>query len=202
MPTTLASSATPDRELAARFARDAEPFFSALARRARRLTRSDADADDLLQDALLHALAGYGTFQEGTNLRAWLFRILHNRWISNHHSRQCRVVEVNAEAVTEHEILKSATRLPGGVRSAESEVLNRIPDGDVRAALTSLPVGFAEALVCVDVEGYSYAETAEMLETPIGTVMSRVHRARRRMRLALAHRNPRATHTLHPSIAS
>ncbi|MDQ2638756.1 MAG: sigma-70 family RNA polymerase sigma factor [Actinomycetota bacterium] len=166
-----------DRELAARFAREAEPLFDVLARRARRLARSDADADDLLQDTLLHAYAGFHTFQEGSNLKAWLFRILYNRWVSTHRRKQRRPVEVSVGAITEYHLVH---------RSAEAEVLDGLPDTDVKTALDALPEGFRQAVYYADIQGYTYAETAKLLNIPMGTVMSRVSRARHRLRVALA----------------
>lgn len=177
----------PDEELAVRFARDAGPLFEVLGRGARRLARNDADAEDLLQDTLLHAYTGFHTFKEGSNLRAWLFRILYNRWVSAHRARQRRIDEVPADNITERDLLGSAARQPGGLRSAETEVLDTLPDGNIKTAMAALPDGFAEVLYYADVEGYTYAETAEILGVPVGTVMSRVSRARKRLRIALAH---------------
>lgn len=171
-------------DLAARFAREAEPLFDVLARRARRLTNSDADAEDLLQDALLHAYAGFASFEEGTNLKAWLFRILHNRWVSGHRYKQRRPVEVWDGDVADTELTGSAAR------SAEDEILDVLPDNDVRAAFATLPEGTRTVVYYADVHGYTYAETAALMGIPIGTVMSRVSRGRKRLRLALAHLAP------------
>ena len=91
------STSARDMNLAARFAREAEPLFDVLSRRARRLTRSDADAEDLLQDTLLHAYAGFRTFQEGTNIQSWLFRVLYNRWVSTYRVKQRRPSEVSVD---------------------------------------------------------------------------------------------------------
>ncbi|WP_029118148.1 sigma-70 family RNA polymerase sigma factor [Mycobacterium sp. URHB0044] len=179
-----------DSELAARFAREAEPLFDVLARGARRLTRNDADAEDLLQDALLHAYAGFRTYREGTNLKAWLFRILYNRWVSTHRTKQRRPAEVSVDDVTERDLADSAARVPAGLRSAESEVLDALPHGDIKEAMDNLPEGFREAVYFADVQGYTYAETAAMLGIPLGTVMSRVSRGRKRLRIALAHAAP------------
>jgi RNA polymerase sigma factor (sigma-70 family) len=176
-----------DRDLAARFAREAGPFFGVLSRGARRLTRCDADSEDLLQDTLLHAYAGFRTFQEGTNLQAWLFRILFNRWVSSYRSRQCRPAEVSVDEVTERELAWSAPCGPGRQRSAEAEVLDALPDSEIKAALATLPEGFRAALYFADVQGYTYAETAAILNIPHGTVMSRVSRGRKRLRIALTH---------------
>jgi RNA polymerase sigma factor (sigma-70 family) len=170
-----------DRHLAAQFAREAEPLFEVLSRGARRLTRNAADAEDLLQDALLHAYAGFRTFQDGTNLQAWLFRILYNRWASIHRAKRSRPPEVSADEFTE----RDAT-----ARSAEAEVLDVLPDNDIKAAFAALPGGFREAVYYADIEGYTYAETAAILGVPLGTVMSRASRGRQRLRIALAHLAP------------
>lgn len=185
--TYLPIATTPDPDLATRFVREVDPLIDVLARGARRLTRCEADAEDLLQDTLLRAYTGFHTFEEGTNLKAWLFRILHNRWISGYRAKQSRVVEVLTDNVDEHDLAAGASRLPGSGRSAEAELLESLPDGDIKAAMCALPKGFAEVLYYADVEGYTYAETAAILAIPIGTVMSRVFRGRKRLRLALAH---------------
>ena len=169
-----------DAELAERFARDAVPLFDALARRARRLTLSDADAEDLLQDTLLHAYRGFRSFEAGTNLKAWLFRIQYHRWISAHRHKQRRPIEVTVDDVGEYE---SATGRP----SAEDEVLEMLSDSDIRRALATLPDGTRAVMYYAGVAGYTYAETAALMKIPIGTVMSRVSRGRQRLRVALAH---------------
>jgi RNA polymerase sigma factor (sigma-70 family) len=176
-----------DGDLAARFVHEAGPFFDVLSRRARRLTRCDADSEDLLQDTLLHAYAGFRTFQEGTNVQAWLFRILHNRWVSRYRSRLCRPVEVSVDEVTERDLAWSAAHAAARQCSAEAEVLDALPNSEIRAALATLPEGFRAALYFSDVQGYTYAETAAILNIPHGTVMSRVSRGRRRLRIALTH---------------
>jgi RNA polymerase sigma factor (sigma-70 family) len=182
MTTTLVSN-TSDKDLAARFAREAEPLFDVLMRGARRLTRNDADAEDLLQDALLHAYGGFHTFREGSNLKAWLFRILYNRWVSAYRTKQRRPVEVSADGVAERDLVAGATR----VRSAEAEVLDALPDNEIKAAMKSLPEGFRTVVYYADIQGYTYAETAAILGIPHGTVMSRASRGRQRLRIALAH---------------
>jgi RNA polymerase sigma-70 factor (ECF subfamily) len=184
---TLSGASASDRDLAMRFAREAEPLFEVLGRGARRLTRSDADAEDLLQDTLLHAYAGFGSFQEGTNLKAWLFRILYNRWVSTYRAKQRRPAEVPVDHVTERDLAETAARLPAAHRSTEAEILDAMPHGDIKAAMADLPDGFREAVYFADVQGYTYAETARILNVPQGTVMSRVSRGRHRLRIALAH---------------
>ncbi len=180
-----AQSTTPetDAELAARFARDTAPLRPALLRGARRLTRTEADAEDLLQDSLMHAFMGFRGFEPGTNLNAWLFRIMHNRWISGHRMKQRRPAEFATESVAELE----QTAGPGRcARSAEAVALDLLPDARLRAALAELPEGFRIALYYADVRGLTYAETAAAMGTPVGTVMSRVFRARAQLRGALA----------------
>ncbi|MGV0853802.1 sigma-70 family RNA polymerase sigma factor [Mycolicibacterium phlei] len=184
-----------DRQLACRFAEQAEPLFEVLGRGARRLTRNAADAEDLLQDTLLHAYAGFASFQEGSNLKAWLFRILYNRWVSGHRARQRRVVEVSADALTD------LVEGRGAMCSAETTILDVLPRDDVRAAMAAMPDGFREALFYADIEGYTYAETAAILGIPMGTAMSRVARARKRLRIALAHLDHSSTDTSESAIA-
>lgn len=194
---TVALNAVPsvsptDRSIAERFTRDAEPLFDVLSRGARRLTRNDADAEDLLQDTLLHAYIGFRTFQDGSNLKAWLFRILYNRWVSTHRAKRSRPAEVSAGDLTERDLTGSPERHSAGGRSAEAEVLDALPDHDIKSALAALPDDFREAIYYADVEGYTYAETAAMLGIPQGTVMSRASRGRQRLRIALAHLAPAA----------
>ena len=183
----LSKTSEPDKELAARFVREAEPLFEVLMRGARRLTRSDADAEDLLQDTLMHAYTGFHTFEQGGNLKAWLFRILYNRWVSAYRSKKRRPMEVSVDGITEHDLADSAARFSADLRSAEAEVLDTLPDSDIRTAMESLPDGFRTVVYYADVQGYTYAETAAILGIPHGTVMSRVSRARQRLRIALAH---------------
>jgi RNA polymerase sigma factor (sigma-70 family) len=169
-----------------RFVSEAVPHLDVLSRQARRLTRCDADAEDLLQDALLDAYTGFHTFREGTNVKAWLFRILYNRWVSTYRRRQCRPAEVSVEENTERDLDSGATRSAAGLRSAEAEVLEALPDSQIQAAMHSLPEGFRAAVYYADVHGYTYAETAAILNIPLGTAMSRASRARQRLRIALA----------------
>jgi RNA polymerase sigma-70 factor (ECF subfamily) len=188
MTTTLVrSTSEPDPELAARFARETEPLFDVLARGARRLARNEADAEDLLQDTLLHAYTGFHTFKDGTNLKAWLFRIQYNRWVSTHRYRQRRPMEVAVDEVGERDLADGAARLSTGPRSAEAEVLDALPDSEIKAALAALPVGVGVALYHSCIQGHTYAETAAMMKIPVGTVMSRVSRGRQRLRVALSH---------------
>ncbi|MGE2736593.1 sigma-70 family RNA polymerase sigma factor [Mycolicibacterium vaccae] len=161
-------------QLKARFEAEVLPLTDVLFRGARRLTHNDADAEDLLQETLLRAYTGFGSFRAGTNLQAWLFRIQYNQWINAYRWRERRPAEVLSDRITEPE-----------VRSAETELLESLPDDDLHAAMTHLPEGFRTALYYADIEGYTCAETAVLMSIPIGTVMSRVSRARNRLRQAL-----------------
>lgn len=187
--TPLPCRSASDADLAARFTREVLPLRDVLSRGARRLARNEADAEDLLQDTLLRAYTGFHNFQEGSNLQAWLFKILYNKWISGYRARQCRPAETGIDNVAEAQLNRDVPAF--GPRSAEEDALQALPAADISAAMASLPEGFAEVLHLALVEGYTYAETAEMLGIPVGTVMSRVARGRQRLRIALAHRAPR-----------
>jgi len=176
-----------DADLAARFTSEVEPLRDMLARGARRMTRSDADAEDLLQDALMHAYAGFQTFAGGTNFKAWLFRILYNRWVSGYRSKQRRPAEVGLDDVTEVEVWGGVRHLTDAPRSAEVEFLDALPNNEIKSALATLPEGSRTAIYYADILDYTYAETAVLMDVPIGTVMSRVSRGRKRLRFALAH---------------
>ncbi len=180
-----------DAELAARFERDTAPLRPALMRGARRLTRTEVDAEDLLQDALLHAFMGFRGFEPDTNLNAWLFRIMRNRWISGYRMKQRRPAEYATDSLAELELTAGPRR---SARSAEAVALDILPDARLRAALDELPEGFRIALYYADVQGLTYAETAAAMGTPVGTVMSRVFRARAQLRHTLAAIADRGAH--------
>jgi RNA polymerase sigma-70 factor (ECF subfamily) len=165
-------------EASARFERDVLPLLPSLLGAALRMTRNRADAEDLVQETVLRAYRGFSGFTEGTNLKAWLYRILTNTFINSYRRKQREPVTVLEDELPEWYLYD---RLGGqaAVASAESTVLESIPDEDVRAALDSLPEGFRMAVWLADVEGFAYKEIAEILDIPIGTVMSRLHRGRR-----------------------
>ena len=175
----------PDADLSQRFIQEAWPHRDVLLRAARRLTHNDADADDLLQDTMLNAYRGFDRFTEGTNLKAWLFRILQNQWINNFRWKQRRPEEMLSGEITDRDLADSAAHA-AVLKSAESELVDALPDNDIRAAMLSLSEGFRMVVYYADIEGYTYAETAVLMGIPIGTVMSRVSRARRQLRIALA----------------
>ena len=135
----------------------------------------------------MHAYAGFHTFAAGTNFKAWLFRILYNRWVSGYRSKQRRPAEVSIDEVTEGEVWDGVRRLSEAPRSAEAEFLDALPDNEIKSAFATLPEGSRTAMYYADVLEYTYAETAVLMDVPIGTVMSRVSRGRKRLRFALAH---------------
>ncbi len=171
----------------ANFESDAMPYASQLYAAALRMTRNAADAEDLVQETFLKAFRAYDTFAEGTNLKAWLYRILTNNYINRYRKQSRRPSEVELGEVEDlylyRRVATAGTREAS--RSAEEEVLDGFVDADVRQALESLPEHFRFPVLLADVEGFSYKEMSEMLDVPIGTVMSRLHRGRKALQKAL-----------------
>jgi RNA polymerase sigma-70 factor (ECF subfamily) len=171
-------------DLEGRFEQEALPLLPAMYAAALRLTRNPADAEDLVQETYLRAYRGFAGFRPGTNLRAWLHRILMNSFINTYRKRQREPQTLSDDEVPEWYLYD---RMVGDAAepSAETQALAAMPDEDVQAALESVPEAFRMAVILADVEGFSYKEIAQILDVPIGTVMSRLHRGRKVLEKAL-----------------
>jgi RNA polymerase sigma-70 factor, ECF subfamily len=171
----------PEARLAARFERDAIPLLDRMFTAALRMTRNQHDAEDLVQETMLRAYAHFHTFHEGTNLKAWLYRVLHNTWISQYRKSQRRPDEIMAADVADFQTA-AGSRANG---SAEVAALESLPDDEVKSAFMALPEDSRVAVYYADVEGFSYKEIADILNVSVGTVTSRLHRGRQRLRTEL-----------------
>jgi RNA polymerase sigma-70 factor, ECF subfamily len=176
---------TDDAALRERFERDVLPLLPNLYAAALRMTRDPTDAEDLVQDTYLRAFRGFAGFTEGTNLKAWLYRILTNSFINTYRKKQRQPQTVEGPDDMDEWYLFDKLGGRNVELSAETEVLDKIPDEAVKGALESLPENFRLPVLLADVEGFSYKEIAEIMDTPIGTVMSRLHRGRKALQKAL-----------------
>jgi len=169
--------------LRALFEEQAIPFMDQLYAAAMRMTRNPADAGDLVQETFTKAFAAFSQFEQGTNLKAWLYRILTNTFINSYRKNQRSPYQGTIDELEDWQ-LGSAESLTQGrsTRSAEAEAIDHLPDSDVKEALQSIPEDFRLAVYLADVEGFSYQEIADIMKTPVGTVMSRLHRGRRLLR--------------------
>jgi RNA polymerase sigma-70 factor, ECF subfamily len=175
-----------DAELTARFERDAVPLLDVLYGGARRMTRNRSDAEDLVQETMVRAYSHFRQFCERTHLKAWLFRIMHNIWIDNYHKTLRRPPEHLSDEITDWQHAAWQRHTSMGDRSAEVEALEGLPDDEIVDAVEALPETHRMVVYYADVCGYRYREIAKIMDIPIGTVMSRLHHARRRLRILLA----------------
>jgi RNA polymerase sigma-70 factor, ECF subfamily len=185
MASTSSVPAPAGQDLLERFERDVIPLLPSMYGAALRMTRNPADAEDLLQETTLRAYRGFASFEEGTNLKAWLYRILTNSFINTYRKRQREPKTVEGPDDLDEWFLFDRLGSRSVERSAEEDVLEQIPDAEVKAALESIPENFRMAVLLADVEGFSYKEIAEIMDVPIGTVMSRLHRGRKALEKAL-----------------
>ena len=170
----------------ARFERDALPFLDQLYGAALRMTRNPADAEDVVQETFAKAFSSFHQFTPGTNLKAWLYRILTNTYINSYRKKQRQPQLADGHDIEDWQLARAEAHTSDGLRSAEMDALDKMPNSVVTDAMQSLSPDFRLAVYLADVEGFSYKEIAEIMGTPIGTVMSRLNRGRTQLRTQLA----------------
>ncbi|KWX65782.1 sigma-70 family RNA polymerase sigma factor [Mycobacterium sp. NAZ190054] len=176
---------TPEDTVLERFERDVLPLLDQLYRAARRYTGNAPDAEDLVQETMVKAYGAFHRFENGTNVRAWLFRIMTNTWINSYRRAQCRPDEVLSDDITDAQVAGQASHSSTGLPSAELAALEALGDEEVRDAVGQLREDQRLVVYYADVEGLRYKEIALILDIPVGTVMSRLHRGRRALRRLL-----------------
>jgi RNA polymerase sigma-70 factor (ECF subfamily) len=179
-PAAPIEPAQPDNR--ALFEEQALPFLDQLYAAGLRMTRNPADAQDLVQETFVKAYAAFGQFQQGTNLKAWLYRILTNTFINTYRKKQRDPYSGTIDELEDWQLGGAESATTTTTRSAEAEAIDHLPDTAVKDALQSIPEDFRLAVYLADVEGFSYQEIADIMKTPVGTVMSRLHRGRRLLR--------------------
>ncbi|WP_442959699.1 sigma-70 family RNA polymerase sigma factor [Pseudarthrobacter sp.] len=183
-PVDVATESAEERRV--RFERDAMQYVDQLYSAAMRMARNPADAEDLVQEAYTKAFSAFHQYKPGTNLKAWLYRILTNTYINLYRKRQREPLQSNSDTIEDWQLARAESHTSRGLRSAEAEALDHLPDSDVKRALQAIPEEFRLAVYFADVEGFAYKEISDIMNTPIGTVMSRLHRGRKMLRDMLA----------------
>ena len=172
----------PEQDLKNRFTEEAMPLLDQLYGGALRMTRNPQDAEDLVQETYLKAYKAFDRFTPGTNLKAWLYRIMTNTYINTYRKKQRRPLVTSADEVTDNQLYTSSSHDSTGLESAEVEALKQMPNSRISEALNSLNQDYRMVVYYADVEGLAYKEIAEVMDIPLGTVMSRLHRGRKQLR--------------------